>query len=314
VARSGQEEAARLFFLNWLVGYLSEQGIKDSKLKQALQWQRWQYRYPILRRSIQRAKEAVGKMQALLMGIGRRTLPSPIRRWLWAKWTGTDYCPPTGWVRFGSLRRKNPISQDWGFERGLPVDRYYIEQFLSLHALDVGGRVLEIADNVYTRQFGGERVTQSDILHIVEGDPKATIVGDLACADHIPSDTFDCVILTQTLQLIYDVRAALKTVYRILKPDGVVLATVPGISQISRYDMDRWGHFWSFTSLSARRLFEEVFPAAGVHVAAHGNVLTAIALLNGIVTQELRQKELDHAHPDYEVIIGVKAVKPRATG
>jgi SAM-dependent methyltransferase len=268
--------------------------------------------YPFLRHSIQGAKAAARKTQPLLIGIARRTLPPPIRRWLWAKWTGTDYCPPTGWVRFGSLRRTNPISEHWGLERGLPVDRYYIEQFLSAHALDIGGRVLEVADNVYTRQFGGQRVIQSDILHIEEGNPKATIVGDLACADHIPSDTFDCVILTQTLQVIYDVRAVLKTVYRILKPGGVVLVTVPGISQISRYDMDRWGYFWSFTSLSARRLFEEIFPPTGVDVATFGNVLSAIALLHGIVTQELRQKELDHMHSNYEVTIGVRAVKPTA--
>jgi hypothetical protein len=40
----------------------------------------------------------------------------------------------------------------------------------------------------------------------VERHPGATIVGDLTRADHIPSDSFDCVNLTQTLQFIYDVR------------------------------------------------------------------------------------------------------------
>ena len=114
------------------------------------------------------------------------------------------------------------------------------------------------------------------------------MLADLTCADHIPSDTFDCVILTQTLHLIYDVRAALKTLYRILKPGGVVLATFPGISQISQ---DEWGAYWcwGFTTLSARRLFEEAFPAANVKVEAHGNVLVAMAFLQGLATEELRR-------------------------
>jgi SAM-dependent methyltransferase len=118
------------------------------------------------------------------------------------------------------------------------------------------------------------------------------------------------VILTQTLQLIYNVRAALRTVKRILKPGGIVLTTVPGISQISRYDMDRWGWFWAFTSLSARRLFQEAFPTTHVRVEAHGNVLAASAFIYGIAYQELDRKELDYCDPDYEVIITVRAVKP----
>jgi ubiquinone/menaquinone biosynthesis C-methylase UbiE len=136
------------------------------------------------------------------------------------------------------------------------------------------------------------------------------MVADLTCANHIPSGIFNCILLTQTLQFIYDVRAALKTLYRILKPAGILLATFSGISQISRYDMDRWGDHWRFTSLSSRRLFEEVFPSPQVTVEAHGNVLTALTFLHGLAVQELRQEELDFHDPDYEVVITVRAVKP----
>ncbi|HEX3035118.1 MAG TPA: methyltransferase domain-containing protein [Thermodesulfobacteriota bacterium] len=215
-----------------------------------------------------------------------------------------------GRVRFGSLRRIAPISRKWGLDRGLPVDRYYIERFLSTYRLDIRGHTLEIKDSTYTSKFGGDRITKSDVLHVIEGNPKATIVADLTCADQIPADTFDCIILTQTLQLIYDLRAALKTLYRILKPGGVVLVSLPGISKISRYDMDRWGYYWSFTTLSARRLFTEFFPATNVQVEGHGNVLAAIAFLHGLAAEELRQEELNHVDPDYEVLITVRAVKP----
>jgi SAM-dependent methyltransferase len=135
----------------------------------------------------------------------------------------------------------------------------------------------------------------------------------LTSADHIPSDTFDCVILTQTLQVIYDVPAALRTLYRILKPGGVALVTVAGISKISRYDMDRWGYYWSFTSRSVQRLFQDLFPPTHVRVEAHGNVLAAVAFLHGLATEELRQAELEAFDPDYEMLITVRAVKPQAT-
>ena len=206
-------------------------------------------------------------------------LPTPVHSWLrfWLKRYTAG--PRVGRVRFGSLRRLTPISRTFGFDRGLPIDRHYIERFLSAHAGDIRGDVLEIGDNAYTRRFGGERITKSDVLHVSEGNPDATIVGDLTCADFIPSDSFDCVILTQTLHLIYDLRAALKTLYRILKPGGVVLATFPGISQMSN-DCWRESWCWAFTHLSARRLFEEIFPSANVRVevcweCAGGDCLSA---------------------------------------
>ena len=214
-------------------------------------------------------------------------------------------------MRFGNLRRLTPLSREFGYDRGRPIDRYYIESFLLQHQADIQGHTLEIADDSYTSQFGGNRVIKSDVLHAVPGNPQATIVADITCADHIPSNTYDCIILTQTLQLIYDVPAALSTLYRILKPGGVLIATFPGLSPISLYDMERWGYFWAFTSLSARRLFEEAFPAANVEICTYGNVLTATAFLYGIATEELKQEEMDYRDAAYEVIIAVRAAKLR---
>ena len=219
--------------------------------------------------------------------------------------------PPVGWVRFGSFRRLQPIDRSYGWQWGKVLDRYYIEKFLTGFAMDVNGRVLEVADNGYTRRFGGDRVTQSDVLHYVSGNSKATIVADLTDAENIPSNTFDCIILTQTLQFIYNVGAAIRTIHRILKPGGVLLLTCHGISQLSRFDMDKWGEYWRFTSLSLEKLFSEVFPEDHVTVQAYGNVLTAAAFLYGLTAGELRQEELDYRDPDYELILGVRALKPR---
>jgi hypothetical protein len=213
-------------------------------------------------------------------------------------------------VRWGSLRRLTPVSRVFGLDRGQPIDRYYIETFLLHNSADIQGHILEIGDPSYTRMFGGDKVAKSDVLHVTPDNPQATLLGNLATGEGIPSGRFDCMILTQTLPFIHDVHAAVSNCYTALKPRGVLLSTFPGISQISRYDMERWGDYWRFTTLSAKRLFEEVFPTENVEVKAYGNVLVAVAFLHGLAVEELKQKELDYHDPDYEVLITVRAVKP----
>jgi len=249
------------------------------------------------------------RMKSLLISLSQRFLSKEMRRSIikCTRW------PMVGWVRFGSLGRLSPISPHWGYERGLPVDRYYIEQFLAAHASDIRGHGLEVKEDVYTSRFGGESVTKLDILHPDQGNPCATIVADLTRANQISSDTFDFIVLTQTLHLIYDVRAAVATLYRILKPGGILLATVSGISKISRHDMDRWGHNWAFTTCSAEHLFHEFFPKQNVKIESHGNVLAAIAFLHGVASEELNRQKLDYPDPDYQVLITIRAVKPERT-
>ncbi|MBE0417464.1 MAG: class I SAM-dependent methyltransferase [Coriobacteriia bacterium] len=225
----------------------------------------------------------------------------------------SNLTPPLGSVSFGDLRRITPVSSVFGLDRGTPIDRYYIERFLSDNAVLIHGRVLEIADRTYTERFGGKQVSQSDVLHATGDSADATIVADLTNAPGIPTDTFDCVILTQTLHYAYRMEAMVSEIHRVLKPGGCVLCTVPGISQISRYDMDRWGDRWRLTTLSARELFETSFTAELIEVAAHGNVLAATAFLHGLATAELTRTELDVRDDDYQLVVTVRATKASAS-
>jgi SAM-dependent methyltransferase len=248
-------------------------------------------------------------MKEKLRHLGRRLLPITTRRKIvrYAQW------PPVGWVRFGSLRRKRPISRDWGYTRGQPIDRYYIEQFLASVAKDIQGRVLEVKDNAYTVQFGNGRVTKSDILHKEAGNPQATIIADIAQANSLPANTFDCIICTQTLQFIYDVKTAVATLHHSLKPGGVLLVTVPTAAQISRADMELWGDYWRFTSLAAQLLFAESFAPEDITVQVYGNVLATTALLYGLASEDLKRRELDYFDPDYELLVAIRARKAEAT-
>jgi len=213
-------------------------------------------------------------------------------------------------VDWGVLRRLAPISDVWGLDRGRPLDRYYIENFLERHRADITGRVLEIKDPWYTELFGSN-VTHAEILDMDAGNRRATIVADLTKGDNIPSESFDCFVFTQTLHIIYDTRAALANAYRLLKPGGVLLCTVPSVSRINYEDggLDD-GDFWRFTEASIRRLFAEVFPLDTFEVSGFGNVLTCAAFLYGLAPTELTSEELDFVDPWFPLGFCVRAVKP----
>lgn len=201
-----------------------------------------------------------------------------------------------------------PISREFGIDRGVPIDRYYIEDFLSAHRGKIRGTVLEIANSNYTRRFGDDRVTQPLVMHVHDGFG-ADFVCDLS--QECPRESFlDCFILTQTLPFVYDVRSTIRNSVKMLKPGGSILVTAGGVSQISRDDMERWGHFWGFTDAALRRLFEEELPADRIEVKSYGNVLAAASFLYGLAQHELTRQELDHFDPQYPLIVGLVATKP----
>ena len=212
-------------------------------------------------------------------------------------------------LSFGDLGNTTPLSTQFGGDRGTPIDRYYIENFLAGHASDISGRTLEIGDSTYTARFGGSRTTRRDVLHVHNRNPSATVVGDLSKRGTLPVGVFDCQVITQTLHLIYDMRSAVEELHSALRKGGVLLLTSPGISQIAR---DEWGGenwLWSITGASARRLFGDVFGASNVTVRCHGNVFAATAFLQGLALEEVPKAKLDVVDDAYPVIVTVHARK-----
>jgi len=216
--------------------------------------------------------------------------------------------PQPGHVTTGDFSQTTPFSTIFGYDRGGPIDRYYIENFLQQESASIHGRVLEIGDNAYTKQFGASRVIQSDVLHIDPINAQATFVGDLSNAPHLPDAAFDCIILTQTLHLIYDFKGALMTCYRILKPGGTLLLTVPGITPIDKGEWkETW--YWSFTDKALSRLMTELYTEAMFEIQSFGNVGVAAAYLYGMGLPEISRDKLDYYDPQFQVINTLKAVK-----
>ena len=206
----------------------------------------------------------------------------------------------------GRIARNAPLSTDWGFDRGLPVDRYYVERFLADHASDIRGRVLEVAEDRYSKRFGGPNIERQDILSLERGD-QSTIIGDLAHPGTLPASAFDCIILTQTLHMIFDLDAAVAQLRQALRPGGVLLVTVPGISPVDRGDWrDSW--HWSLTDISLRRLLSKAFEQDKVVVTVRGNLYAATAFLHGAAVEELSRRKLESHDPAFPVTVAARAM------
>jgi hypothetical protein len=211
-------------------------------------------------------------------------------------------------VNWYNLRSLEPISKVFGLDRGTPIDRVYIENFLENNKQYINGVVCEISTNLYSKKYSNN-VSKYEVMHYTNDNPQATIIGDLTDLSSLPEGNIDCFILTQTLNFIYDFKLAIKGVHRMLNKGGFALVTVAGISQISRHDMERWGDFYRFTDLSIKRAFEDIFGKGNIEVKSYGNILTSIAFLQGISAEELTKKEIFHQDNDYQVIITILARK-----
>lgn len=211
-------------------------------------------------------------------------------------------------VHWTDLRVTQPISKIFGMDRGTPVDRYYIEKFLTENKRFISGRVLEVSENTYTNRYSSN--TECSLIFDYSAENKrADLVGDLSSKDTLTENYVDCFICTQTFNFIYDFKKAIEGSYYLLKPGGILLVTLAGLCQISKYDMDRWGDFWRFTSKSAETVFAEVFGKENITVSTYGNVLSAVALLHGIAVEELKTSELDVVDENYQIVITVIAKK-----
>jgi SAM-dependent methyltransferase len=243
----------------------------------------------------------------------KHLVPAPARQWLNVRREEVErkmlvLDRVTDW---SVLRRIHPYRPRLGERRGECVDRYYIEQFLAHNQDSIRGRVAEFQDSGYTLRYGGTRVTQADVIDIDARNTQRTLTLDIVQTASAPESIFDCIICTQMLFLVFDFKAAIQTLFKMLNTGGVVLVTVPGICQLLPPDMAGGadGEWWRFTSNSARESFAEIFGKENVEVTTYGNVLSSIASLHGLVQEELTPAELEHHDPEYEFIIGVKAIK-----
>lgn len=202
-------------------------------------------------------------------------------------------------------RTTRPLSTKFGYDRGTPIDRYYIEAFLQNNQKYIRGQCLEITDNYYTSKFGRTRVTTSDVLDINRKNRKATIYGDLRRLTSVKSNTYDCFIATQTYVMIDDLDAAIKESERILKPGGILLVTLPCLGPV----FNKKNHYWRFTAASSYYLFGKYFPKKSLSITTYGNALVGQAFWVGLGREDMTKDELEYHDPYFPLLVSVRATK-----
>jgi SAM-dependent methyltransferase len=230
-----------------------------------------------------------------------------LKQWLGPRWTVRLRCLLRGkpWPRWGNLRRLRPFSEAFGFDRGTPVDRYYLSRFLERHRGDITGEVLEIQLPDHTRRFG-QGVTAAHTLDI-NPDFHPTYRCDLAAADAVvPADRYDCFLLLNALSFFRDLEGCLRQALRVVRPGGVILASTAVLVPLVGDTPD----YWRLTAAGWREVADRVWPGCEVEVEGHGNHLAVLAAMLGLAHEELRPAELDAHDPRYPVLVTLRCRKP----
>lgn len=218
---------------------------------------------------------------------------------------------------FGRIKKQailspRPVSAVFGLDRGTPIDRAYIEQFLGKYAADVRGDVLEVGGTDYGKKFGAaDARLKAFVYNASENDLPSTekVTGDLTKHDGLPPGVADCFICTQTFNFIFDLQAALEGARHLLRPGGVLLATVACLAPVSAYDAERWGDFWRLTPQGCERLFSAVF-GKNVTIEPFGNSAAAALFMKGYAVEDLPGSfDLLSNDPLFPVIVGIRAAR-----
>ena len=200
-----------------------------------------------------------------------------------------------------------PISLKYGYDRGTPIDRSYIEDFILKYQHLIKGVCLEVHDTAYLKKYGGSNVTKADALDVDTSNGLANVFGDLRNLKGVVADnTYDCLVINHTLNLLDDIESGIGECYRILKPGGTLLVTLPGpIAPVNDSKLS----YWRLTKNAARYLMAKHFDLNKTIVETYGNVVAGQAFLTGLSAEELTKEEIMHHDPRFPIAVTIKATK-----
>lgn len=197
-----------------------------------------------------------------------------------------------------------PVHEDWGYRRGTPIGRVYIDDFLDMERNYIVGDVMEVSETTYSEKFSNPKNVKSiTAIHVddVYGCRKA----NLETFEGLREKEFDTMIITQTLAYIYNLNAVAKNIHKALKNGGYAFITVSDIGHMGRVELENYGAYWGFHKDGCKKLFSNVFGEENVNVYTYGNAKTAICQLYGLCAEDLDDETLRFHDPIYPMIIGI---------
>ncbi|MGO8955770.1 MAG: class I SAM-dependent methyltransferase [Streptosporangiaceae bacterium] len=203
---------------------------------------------------------------------------------------------------------KVPLSDDHGIDRGTPIVRVYIEEFLGQHREAIRGSVLEVGDSGYTASFGTGRVTTSTVVDIDATNREATLIADLNASSALPDESFDCIILTEVLHLLKSPGTCLRSCHRALREEGSLLITVPALKRLNPKDPD--SDYLRYTPAGLELLLRRAWDGP-FSVTWYGNLRACVAFLVSHVSEEIGSEELRFRDKRFPLTVAARAEKQR---
>lgn len=198
-----------------------------------------------------------------------------------------------------------PLSDNHGFERGTPLDRRYIETFLACREDVFHGAVLEVGDDRYSRRFGAP--SHTTVVDVDRTNPDATLLADLCAHASLPAQTYDCIVLVETLHLLSAPAACIANCQQALVSGGSLLVTVPALKRLSptRPDSD----YWRFTPAGLELVLKQAWHGPFT-VESFGNLRVCLGFLCGQVVEDLDDDDFARNDPRFPLTVAAHARQP----
>lgn len=209
---------------------------------------------------------------------------------------------PFGAIEYSDFKRYAPLCHDYGYSRGTPIDRYYLEQFIREIRSYVVGYTLEIGgsrENQYLYGFTNAMSYKTMDMH---QKPEVDITGDIHDPNSLGSNSFDSIILFNVLEHCEKPWIVVENIYNWLTKRGSVFCMVPNSQRIHRDPKD----YWRILPDGMRSLFAK-FPIKQLYL--YGNPITTIATMMGVAAEELSSEELNSFNSEYLVATCIYACK-----
>ena len=110
----------------------------------------------------------------------------------------------------------NPVSSIYGLDRGTPIDRYYINNFITKNSQLIKGKILEVGDDRYSQNFKNSILSVDVLTKDIDENIKKNLdtrsnyfFGDFEQDLNLKNNYYDCLILTQVFQCIYKIETAI---------------------------------------------------------------------------------------------------------
>ena len=202
-----------------------------------------------------------------------------------------------------TLKSIKIYSEKFGFDRGTPIDRYYINTFLENLKLENSfNRSLEFGEIHYSDRFKvKEKYFLSHPAYETRAISSKQISFDLNSAHNYDGIKFDLILSTNVINFTKNPFVSIKHHMDMLNSGGTLVLTASASMPISKFDAERWGDYWRIAPDGLNQLLRTLNCEYDIH--SFGSFVTSIAFLCGLSAEEVDPLDLNENDDRYPIIV-----------